>query len=112
MTNNKVGVYSEVSETSPGAEAYASPVTGWIVSTGAGPHWSGLGPQLERAATSFTGTQQPDGSIDTTNGDAWRTLNSYSGTFAAANWEFHGAVRANTNGGTQDGSDLPPVCDR
>jgi hypothetical protein len=104
VTNNLASVHQEMSETSPGAEAYASPVYGWIVSTGAGPDWSPADSQVEQAAATFTGTTQPDGSIDTTNGDCWRTDVTYSGDFAAANWEFHGAVRANNNGGAQDGN--------
>lgn len=92
-----------MSETDPGAEAYASPVTGWIVSTGAGPDYSKLDSQVEQAAATFGATVEPDGSIDTTVGDCLRSLNTYNGTFDTGNWEPHFCVRANTNGGAHDG---------
>lgn len=104
VTNNLASVHQEMSETSPGAEAYASPVYGWIVSTGAGPDWSSADSQVERAASTFGATQQPDGTIETVVGDCWRTLNTLNGDFAAGIWEFHGVVRANSNGGAQDGN--------
>jgi hypothetical protein len=91
-----------MSETDPGAEAYASPVTGWIVSTGSTNH-SPFNSQVEQAASTFVDTNPPDGSIDTSTGDCLRSTNQYSGDFASANWVVHFAARANTNGGAQDG---------
>lgn len=102
LTNNSVSVGSDMSETDPGAEAYRSPVTGWIVSTGSTNHSEWYN-DTERAASTFTGTTVPDGSLDTTNGDFWVTDTTYSGTFANADWVVYFACRANTNGGAQDG---------
>src|SRR5262245_17944538 len=91
-----------MSETDPGTEAFASPVTGWIVSTGT----SGTSPfnsQNEQAASTFTGGPHPDGSIDTSTGDCLRTTNQYTGDFANANWVISFCVRANSSGSTHDG---------
>lgn len=99
-TSNLASVHQEMSETDPGAEAYASPVTGWVVSTGATNHGA-FNSQTE--ATSFPDTTAPDGTIDTTNGDCLRSATTYNGTFAAADWNIHFACRANSNGGAQDG---------
>lgn len=90
--------------TSPGAEAYASGPTGWIVSTGAGPDYSSLAMGGERAATTFGATVQPDGSLDIVNGDFFVSEAAYTGTFAAANWTIDFAVRAQTGGGAHDGN--------
>ena len=96
------GVHQEMSVTDPGAEATASPVTGWIVSTGSTLHSAFLA-QVERAASTFVATAPPDGSIDTTNGDCLRSTETHTGSFASANWNVHFAARATTNGGAQDG---------
>ena len=45
----------------------------------------------------------PDGTLDTTLFDAFRTTNAYNGSFASANWTFVFSVQATTNGGAQDG---------
>jgi hypothetical protein len=58
---------------------------------------------VERAATTFTGTGPPDGTLDTTLKDAFRSVAALTGDFANANWTFHFVVRAVTNGGAQDG---------
>jgi hypothetical protein len=102
MTSSLVSVHQEMSETDPGTEAYASPVTGWIVSTGT-TNRSHLAAQVEQAAATFVDTAPPDGSIDTTTGDCLRSTLAYTGDFADANWVLSLCVRANTNGGTQDG---------
>lgn len=101
-TNNLASVHVEMSESSPGADATASPVTGWVVGTGATNH-SEMYAHVERAASTFTSTTPPDGSIDTTNGDCLRTLNPYSGAFDAANWTIQFTVIGVTSGATQDG---------
>ena len=102
LTNSAASVHSDMSETDPGTEAFRSPVTGWVVSTGS-TNRSEWFNDIERAASTFVGTTVPDGSIDTTNGDCWRSTNTYSGDFASANWVLSFCCRANTNGGTQDG---------
>lgn len=101
-TNSKVSVHTGMSETSPGADATASPVAGWIVSTGATNH-SAFFAQVERADTTFANTTPPSGTIDTTNGDCLRSVNPYTTTFTAGNWNVHFTAIAVTNGGAQDG---------
>ena len=59
--------------------------------------------QTNQASATFSGTAHPDGSIDTSTGDCWRTTNTYIGSFAAANWNLHFACRGVTQAGTQDG---------
>jgi hypothetical protein len=101
-TNNLASVHQEISETDPGTENFASPVTGWIVSTTNG----GTAPfdaQVEQAATTFTGGPHPDGTIDTTLGDCFRTTNTYKGNFASANWTCNFCCRANTSATGQAG---------
>src|SRR5262245_23570273 len=94
-TNNLVSVHQEMSETDPGTEAFASPVTGWIVST-VGSGTAPFNSQVEQAASTFTGGPHPDGSIDTTTGDCLRSTDPYNGTFASANWTVNFCVRSNT----------------
>src|ERR1043165_8762520 len=102
LTNNSVGPGSDLSLTDPGAEAYRSPVTGWIVGTGSTNHSEWFN-DTERAANTFTGTTVPDGSLDTTNGDFWVSPTVLSGTFDSANWAVKFGCRGNTGGDTQDG---------
>lgn len=101
-TNNLANVHVEMSTTDPGAEATTSPVTGWVVSTGA-TNRSAMFAQVERAATTFVDTTPPSGTIDTANGDCFRSTSTYNGSFASGNWNVHTAWRATTNGGAQDG---------
>lgn len=92
--------WASMSET---AQAAATTGHGWTVSTGATNH-SALQAGVERAAITFLTTLDPDGFLDNViNFDAFRSENAYTGDFANANWEFHGVVRAVTNGGAQDG---------
>lgn len=102
LTNNSASIGSDLSTTDPGAEAFRSPVTGWIVSTGATLHSEWFN-DVERAASTFTGTTVPDGSLDTTNGDFWVSPTILSGDFESADWNVHFGCRANTGGDTQDG---------
>lgn len=102
LTNASVSVGSDLSDSDPGAEALRSPVTGWIVGTGSTNH-SEYRNDGERAASSFTGTTFPDGSLDTANGDFWVSPAPLTGSFASADWNVHFACRAGTGGDTQDG---------
>jgi hypothetical protein len=102
-TNSLVSVYQAMSESSPGANATASPVTGWIVGTTAPTVYSKFNSQVEQAAATFGATVEPDGSIDTTVGDCLRSENAYDGTFGTGNWTCTFACIAVTNGGSQDG---------
>jgi hypothetical protein len=102
VTNNLASVHQEMTETVPGAEATASPQTGWIVGTGATLH-SPFVAQTNQALATFVDTNPPDGSINTSAGDCWRTTNTYSGSFVSASWNVHFACRGVTQAGTQDG---------
>lgn len=102
-TNAKASVHKEMSETSPGADATASPVTGWVVGTGSTNN-SEMFDQVERAASTFVDTVPPDGTPDATNGDCLRSAGTYSGDFAAGSWSINLTVIAVTNGGAQDGN--------
>lgn len=102
LTNNSVSVGSDLSLTDPGAEAYRSPTTGWVVSTGS-TNRSEYYNDVERAASTFVNTTPPDGTLDTTNGDFWVSPATLNGSFASANWTISFSVRAQTFGDTQDG---------
>jgi len=102
LTNASASVGSDLSASDPGAEATRSPVTGWIVSTGSTNHSAWFN-DVERAASTFVDTAPPDGSLDTTNGDFWKSPGLLTGDFDSANWNIHFAARATSNGGTQDG---------
>lgn len=103
LTDNSVGPGSDLSDTDPGAEAYRSPVTGWIVGTGSTNN-SAWYNDTERASSTFADTTPPDGSLDTTNGDFWVSPSPLTGVFASGNWNIYFAVRANTGGNTQGGN--------
>lgn len=99
-TNSLASVYQEMSETSPGADATASPATGWQVGTGATNHGAF---DSQTTVSSFPDTTAPDGSLNTTTGDGLRTTNTYTGDFASANWTINFTAIAVNNGGSQDG---------
>jgi hypothetical protein len=83
-------------------QAAATINDGWVVGTGSTNH-SEYFVGVERAASTFTGTTVPDGTLDTANFDAFRSENPYSGSFAAANWVVHFVVRSVTSATGQDG---------
>lgn len=103
LTNNSVSVGSDLSETDPGTEAFRSPVSGWVVSVTAAGNYSSYYNDVERAASTFGATAQPDGTLDTTNGDFWTSPSPLTGSFAATDWTIYAAVRANTRAAGQDG---------
>lgn len=105
LTDASVSVGSDLSLTDPGAEAFRSPVTGWIVATGANntAPWNN---DVELAATAFADTSPPDGSLDTTNGDFWTSPAALTGSFQSGNWTVSLCVRSNTAGSTADGRAL------
>lgn len=84
------------------AQAAATINDGWVVSTASGNH-SEYAVGVERAASTFTGTTVPDGTLDTSLKDAFRSESALSGFFDSANWVFSFVVRAVTVGGAQDG---------
>ena len=78
--------------------------TGWVVGTGSTNHSefaSGTGG--DRASSTFTGTTVPDGTLDTTLKDAFRVMDSITGTFASGNWTFQFAVVSTVQSGAADG---------
>jgi hypothetical protein len=87
---------------SESTQSAATIAAGWVVGTGSTNH-SEFEEGAERAASTFAGTGPPDGSLDATLNDAFRSENPLSGDFASASWDFHFVMRAITNGGAQDG---------
>jgi hypothetical protein len=87
---------------SEATQAAATNTDGWVVGTGSTNH-SEYFVGVERAASTFTGTTVPDGSLDTTNFDAFRSTNPYTGDFASANWTFTFNVCSVTSTTGQDG---------
>jgi hypothetical protein len=79
----------------------ATIVGGWVVGTGATNH-SEFQQGVERAASTFVNTTPPDGTLDTTLFDAFRSESALSGDFASADWTFSFALRAVTNASGQD----------
>jgi hypothetical protein len=73
-----------------------------VVGTGATLH-AEYAVGVERVATTFTGTTVPDGTLDTTLKDAFRTTNPLTGDFASGNWTFSFVVRAVTSASSQNG---------
>jgi hypothetical protein len=66
------------------APTAATTGTGWTVGKTASGNYSLQFANVERAANTFGGTALPSASIDTANGDCWRSENTISGRFAAA----------------------------
>lgn len=101
-TTSLVGtVWQEMSETSPGTDATSA--VGWTVGTQGGPIRASLDSGTKRASNTFSGTTQPDGTLDNSLGDALRSTNPYTGTFATGTWTFNFTVIGVTNSGAQDG---------
>lgn len=92
--------------TSTSAGSAVTNADGWVVGTGATLH-SEYQSGTERAASTFTGTAAPDGTLDLTLKDALLIRNSagvgFLGVFAAGNWTFNFALRPVTVAGTQNG---------
>jgi hypothetical protein len=86
---------------SESTQAAATNADGWAVGTGATLH-AEYAVGVERASTVFTGTTVPDGTLDTTLKDAFRTP-VLAGDFAAGNWTFNFVLRPVTVAGTQNG---------
>lgn len=84
------------------AQAATTINDGWVVSTGNTNH-SEYAVGVERAASTFTGTTVPDGTLDTSLKDAFRSVAALTGDFASANWVFHFVVRGVTSAGSQAG---------
>ena len=76
---------------------------GWVVGTGATLN-SELQANTERASTTFVGSTVPDGTLDTTLKDAFRSQFAWTGNFAAGNWTFQFAVVSTVQAGAADGA--------
>lgn len=87
---------------SESAQSAVDCAAGWVVGTGSTNH-SELAANSERASSTFTGTTVPDGSLDTSLKDAFRTPSALSGQFVSGNWTFQFAMRSPTQGGAADG---------
>ena len=84
-------------------QAAVTTAAGWVVGTGS-TNSSELQANNERASSTFVGNTVPDGSLDTSLKDAFRSPVPLYGSFASANWAWQFAMRATVNGGTQSGA--------
>jgi hypothetical protein len=110
LTNTVTDFWQTLNTTSPGADAYASPALGWIVGNtvpvAASNDYCIFAAGFEQLELSFdSSTGQPNGTptVISSRGNCWRTTTTLSGDFASGNWTINGVVRAQTNGGAQDG---------
>lgn len=87
---------------STSTQAAATANAGWVVGTGA-TLTSALSANTERASTTFVDSTQPDGTLDTSLKDAFRSPSALYGQFASGNWSFQFAVQSPTQGGAADG---------
>jgi hypothetical protein len=99
LRSDLTNFWSRLSES---GETAANTGFGWTVDTGATNH-SEYASGVERAAATFVDTAPPDGSLDLSLRDAFRTELPLNGSFSSGNWEFHFVVRAGNTGGAQDG---------
>lgn len=102
-TNSLVNNYQEMSETSPGADTTSSPNVGWVqglTASGRDEFDAGNKPSGGFVVTSTI----PDATLDGTLGDALRTTDPYSGTFAAGTWTLNFVVIGVTQTGAVDGN--------
>jgi hypothetical protein len=90
------------SRLSESGETAANTGFGWTVDTGATDH-SEYASGVKRAAATFVDTTPPDGTLDLSLRDAFRTETPLNGSFSSGNWVFHFVVRAGNTGGAQDG---------
>lgn len=102
LANALVNSWSELSTTAQGAATIPG---GWVVGTGTtnSSEWNSTN-ATDRASTTFVGNTVPDGTLDTTLFDAFRTTNPINGTFAAANWSIQFAVVSTIQAGAHDGA--------
>lgn len=70
------------------APSSATMVTGWTTGTTVADRYSRMSAGVERAATTFTSTVQPNGAPDNTLGDCFRSPLPLTGVFAAGNWTY------------------------
>ena len=85
------------------AATAATTAYGWNVGTGATFSSELQSAGGDRASTTFTANTVPDGTLDTTLKDAFRSQFAQNGSFAAGDWTFQFAVVSPTQGGAADG---------
>lgn len=98
--------HQAMSETDPGAEAFASPVYGWSTGTVVAARYARADAQNEVTSATFGTTVYPDGIIVTTAGagDCFVSDTTYNGTFDTGTWTIDLNIRANGSaGGTSRG---------
>ena len=102
LRNALVNSWSELSTT---AQSAATIPGGWVVGTGTtnSSEWNSTN-AVDRVSTTFVGNTVPDGTLDTTLFDAFRTTNPLTGTFAAANWTVQFSVVSTVQAGAADGA--------
>lgn len=96
LTNTITNGWQTLSQTSPGANAVTSPNTGWVVGKIASGNYASLDSAVERTTAGFTATVQPDGTLDSTLGDAFIS-GPYSGVFANSIWTIQAALQSTTS---------------
>lgn len=96
LTNTITNGWQTLSQTSPGANAVTSPNTGWVVGKIASGNYASLDSAVERTTAGFTATVQPDGTLDSTLGDAF-IVGPLSGEFANSAWTIQAALQSTTN---------------
>jgi hypothetical protein len=80
----------------------ATTTTSWDLDKVAPTVYCEMDSQAEQPSSSFGATAQPNGTINTTNGDCFRTENTLSGSWASGTWTLAFPVVAVVDGG-QDG---------
>jgi hypothetical protein len=88
---------------SESGESTVTLTSGWTVGTGSTNH-SSLETGVKRLESTFTDTTQPDGSLNATLFDAWRTEDKYTGDFASGNWTVSAWLRSALSPDQHDGA--------
>lgn len=86
------------------AATAATLANGWVVGTGSTNSSSFQSAGGDRASSTFTANTVPDGTLDTTLKDAFRSQFAWTGSFAAGNWTFQFAVVSTVQSGAADGA--------
>lgn len=88
------------------APTAATTTTGWIVGTATATKYARMDSSTERASAAHTATVEPSSGPDNTLGDCFRSEDTYSGSFAAANWSFSIPVQGETRATSTHGGKL------
>jgi hypothetical protein len=97
-----VSISQQMGESVP-TSAMASPLTGWTVGKIASGNFAPLSPGSTSATGAFaTGSTYPGATFSNLE-RAWRSANTYSGSFMAGTWTFNLRCRASVSGADQAG---------